>query len=648
MTKTKKIQISESEKRIQNLNKCISSVIALFTPPKQQTLSEWADENRVLGSKNAEPGPWRTARTPYMKEPMDCITNYKIHQVNIVAPSQSGKSEFLLNIIGRSIDVDPCTIMLLQPTLTQAKRFSNLRIKDLISSTPCLKKKLRKTRTRRITAVNSETKVKDTVYEKSFPGGTLIMVGSNAPGDLASTPAKIVLGDERDRHSKSAGKEGDPWQLIRTRQKTFKNTYLAVQVSSPTTKGNSPIVDAWEEGTQAIWCVQCPVCGNFHEILFKDIRFDYETFETTNKKVKYKVNVKGWACPSCGTITDEKTIKHQPCKWVHQNPEALKEGIVSFWIKGFANTWQDWTDICTNFLRVKNNPLELQVFTNTILGELWEDRGEIATDDEFLSRRELYDAELPDGVLCLTAGIDTQDDRFEYEILGTGRANEEWVIEYGQILGKPNDLNTWKQLDEKVFDRVFKFKNGKGLKTSLCFVDSGGHYTKEVYNETLKRRHKHVFAIKGKGGEYPYTNLATKIKVDYNNKIFETHLYMIGVDAGKSQIMSSLKVETPGPGFVHFPLNPEANIGEKYFNGLLSEHPVWKGSRWVWEKLPGHKRNEPLDCHNYAKAATKVLKPNFDAIENRLSNNSANNNSQILTPHKQKRKIKKSYSSDEW
>ena len=449
MTKT---IYSDDEKRLRKLNNCFSKSLKLFEPPKNISCSEWADENRIL-TGNAEPGPWRTSRTPYLKEPMDAFTDYKINRIIIVACSQSGKSEAILNMMGYTMDNDPCTMMLLQPTISNVKKFSKLRVNPLIKDTPCLKKRIGKQKTR---------VAENTLYEKSFPGGMLIMVGTNAPGDLASVPARIVFGDERDRHAKSAGKEGDPWELIRTRQTTFKNTYKAVEVSSPTIKGDSVIVASYEEGSQAVWVHQCPVCGEWHEILFKDIRFDYTKTQSQNRKEPtYKVNLKGWACPSCGTISSEKVMKKQPQKYIHKNPEAIKDGIVSYWIKGFANAWADWSAICLRFLQAKNNPLKLQVFYNTVLGELWEDRGEIETEDEYLKRREDYEAELPNGVLALTCGVDTQDDRLEYEIVGHGRFKEDWGIKKGFILGRPDSPETWDRLQE-ITDKIYKFKNGRG------------------------------------------------------------------------------------------------------------------------------------------------------------------------------------------
>ena len=122
-------------------------------------------------------------------------------------------------------------------------------------------------------------------------------------------------------------------------------------------------------------------------------------------------------------------------------------------------------------------------------------------------------------------------------------------------------------------------------------------------------------AIKGKGGEsVPYTSPATKVPI--RDKGTWTWLYTVGVDAGKSDIMSSLKVQEPGARYCHFPLRREAGYDMGFFNGLLSERLVHKPNGGVgWAKLPGHKRNEALDCRNYALAALNILNPDWDALE---------------------------------
>ena len=263
----------------------------------------------------------------------------------------------------------------------------------------------------------------------------------------------------------------------------------------------------------------------------------------------------------------------------------------------------------------------MQVVYNTCFGELWEDRGDLEDEDSLMARREEYPAELPEGVLVLTAGVDTQDDRMEYEIVGHGHFGETWGIEKGIIMGRPDDDAVWAQLDELVFDRVLRFENGVGLKMSMSFVDEGGHFTQEVRMQCRARLGKKVFCIKGMpGSDKPYTAPPKKQKIIIKQTAVGTcWQYQIGVDSGKEVIMDNLRVQTPGAKYCHFPKRDD--YGSGYFTGLLSEVKVYdpnKKQPWQWKKIPGHERNEALDCRNYALAAFKALPKNLDEIDRRL------------------------------
>lgn len=187
-------------------------------------------------------------------------------------------------------------------------------------------------------------------------------------------------------------------------------------------------------------------------------------------------------------------------------------------------------------------------------------------------------------------------------------------------MGKPDNAEVWERLDG-VIDHVYRFQSGKGLKVSTTFIDSGGHYTQEVYAACRERLGKRVFAIKGKGGpDIPYVGVPTRVALRDNKRI-TCWLYTIGVDAGKSKIMSGLKVQEPGAKYSHFPRG-DRGYDANYFSGLLPEKLTLtrtsRGDRWVWEKLSGHQRNEALDCRNYANAAFRALNPDLDTIERRL------------------------------
>lgn len=607
--------ITRNERAVRNLNAAVSGATVHFKPPENLTVAEWADKYRRLSPEtSAEAGPWRTSRTPYLKEPMEAFTDPNIHRIVMVAASQVGKSELEMNIIGYIIDQDPGSIIFVQPTLEDARKFSRLRITPMIRDSRVLKRKV------------TDVKGKDatsTVLQKSFPGGMLTITGSNSASALASTPARYIIGDERDRWAISAGNEGDPWALAEARQATFYNA-KAVEVSTPTIKNFSNIETSYHEGTQERWCHKCPDCGEYSEIIWDRVNFDHKEITVHGKKKNKVIGPVTYCCPECGCIYTEEIMRKQPAKWIAQNPEAAANGVRSFWLSAFASPWTSWTKIVTKFLDAKKDPEKLKVVCNTLLGELWEERGDVDDPETMLTRREEYDAELPAGVLCLTCGVDTQDNRLEYEVVGHGKGGETWGIKKGIIMGDPREPKVWERLDD-VVEHSYKYKNGKGLRISITLVDSGGHCTQEVYKECRKRLEKRVFAIKGKGGEgIPYISPPSKVATKDNKRI-TCWLYIIGTDAGKSAIMSSLKVKDKEgeTKYCHFPLGEEKGYDLNYFNGLLSEHLVRKGTprgdRWAWEKISGHERNEPLDCRNYAMAGFRIVDPDLDAIERRLN-----------------------------
>lgn len=593
------------------LNALLRRVLSGMKPPENLTVSQWAEKHRRLSSETAaEPGRWRNVRTPYLREPMDAFNDPKVRRIVMVAASQVGKSEFINNAMGYIIDQDPGSILFVHPTTIDAKDYSKLRIAPMVRDCPTLRTKV---------AAPKSRDSGNTVLQKTYPGGILTLCGSTEAHALASKPIRYVFGDERDRWARSAGNEGDPWGLAMARQTTFYNA-KAVEVSTPTVKGASPIADSFNEGTMERWKSQCPHCGEYHEIIWEDIRYEYEETEVNHQRVFKATNV-FYMCPGCAAVSDELTMKRQPAKWVADNPAAYANGIRSFWLNAFVSQWKSWESIVLSFLQAQGDSRKMQVVYNTIFGKLWENRGDLEDEEGLLARREEYPAQLPDGVLVLTCGIDTQDDRLEYEVVGYGHFGESWGIEKGVIMGRPDSDEVWASLDD-VLNKVYRFEDGLGLKISMSFQDEGGHFTQEVRSRCRERISKKLFCIKGVyGQDRPYTNPPKQMKIVINGAhVGSCWQYQIGVDAGKQHVMDNLRVKEPGPRFCHFPKRDD--YGPGYFAGLLSEHLVYdeKSARhpWKWEKIPGHERNEVLDCRNYANAAFKALPKDLDAIHRRM------------------------------
>lgn len=569
-------------------------IAAILSPPPELTVSQWADEYRRLSPEaSAEPGRWNTDRAPYQRAIMDAVNDARCEDIIIMSSAQVGKTELILNIIGYYIDYDPSPILVLQPTLEMAQTFSKDRLSPMLRDTPALKGKVKDARSR---------DSGNTILHKTFPGGHITMVGANSPAGLASRPIKVVLMDEVDRYPASAGTEGDPIKLAEKRTTTFWNR-KKIKVSTPTIKGRSPIEKEFLTSSMEEWNVPCPCCGKYQPYEWGRIHFSDATME----------------CKFCREHISERDWKSNPGKWIAVKENHKKRG---FHLNELASPWKHWEDIIDDFRvaerDIKQGDIEkLKTFINTALGEPWEERGEAADDNVLLSRRERYNADLPDGVLLVTAGVDVQDDRLEIEITGWGKGYESWGILYKKMKGSPELDETWDKL-EQFLDTELYFANGNSLLIAATCIDTGGHFTTEVYKflKRMERKQKRIFGIKGMGGEgIPLIN-----KISTNN-VEKVKIFMLGVDSGKEILMTRLKTVDEGPGYCHFPINADRGYDETYIKGLTSEQRVVhvKDGRasLKWVKKSGT-RNEPLDLRNYATAAAEILRPDWDVLEKKV------------------------------
>ncbi len=581
--------------------------LLMLKPPRLLNVSDWADQNRILVSESSsEPGRWRTDRAPYQREIMDAFTQPGVWQIVIMASAQVGKTELELNMMGRAIDVDPGPMLFIQPTDGFAEDFSKRRVAPMIRACPVLQRKVYEAKSR---------DAGNTITMKTFPGGSVAFTGANSPTELAGRPVRYVFMDEIDRFPASAGTEGDPLELAERRTETFRHNRKVVKTSTPTIKGASKIEKAYMSGTQEEWHTECPHCKTYSFIRFDQIKFDKEEYKDADGERQYHVRNVRWQCPVCQKETREYDTKRCPAKWVAKNPEAIEAGVRSFRLNAFMSPWSDWTDICRSFLKAHDDPELLKVFVNTMLGESWEMRDRSGAPEAMHARREIYNAEVPTGALVLTCGMDTQDNRLEYEVVGWGRDEQSWGIAKGVIPGRADAPEVWEEVDD-LLDREWTMANGMKMRILATFIDSGGHFTQEIYRETARRANKRIWAVKGEGGDKPYVRLMKK-----DNGKDKATRFIIGVDSGKEAIMYATGVTEPGPRYMHYPKDYTCGYDLEYFRGLISEKMVLHrrmGQTVVtWEKT--YERNEPLDCRNYARAAYKYFNWNFDRMENLLS-----------------------------
>lgn len=572
----------------------------MFRPPSDESVSEWADRCRIIVGKSApEPGPWHTDRAPYQREIMDSFSQRGVHDIIVMSSAQMGKTDMLMNMMGYMIDLKPGSSLLVMPAEDDVDSFSKERLTPTIEATPVLRDK--------VYGGNGST-----IRYKNFAGGFISMAGAMSPGGLKSRPIQNLFMDEVDGYPPSAGVEGDPVSLARKRTQNF--TFAKrVFTSTPTIKRTSRIYKEFLKGTQEEWEIQCAHCGQYSQVLFDDIRFEKTANPDLNGQKEYEVQSAVWRCPNCQGIMQEHEVKRAPAHWTAYNPNALKQGYRSFHLNAFLSPWSDWKALCKKFLDSKDDPEMLKTFYNLELGLPFEYKDTTTIPELLFARREHYNAEVPNGVLVITIGVDTQDNRFEYEVRGYGRDDESWGIRYGVIPGRPDEDSTWEMLDE-VIDREWHMENGKKLRATATFIDAGGHFYDDVTTRCHARRFKRVFPVRGDNKDTgPLMRRARKTKNGLN-------AYFLNVYVGKRAVLYNAGINIPGPRYMHFPDNEGTGYDEYYFRGLISEMVKMVKRRGVyveeWTKV--YERNEPLDCCNYNRCAFKSINIDMDAREARL------------------------------
>lgn len=564
-----------------------------IAPPPNLTVSGWADNYRRLSSEaSAEPGRWRTDRAPYQRDILDAINDPSVEQVVVMSSAQVGKTELLLNIIGYYVDYDPSPILLLNPTLEMAQTFSKDRLAPMCRDTPAITNKVADSKSR---------SSGNTMLHKSFPGGHITMAGANSPASLASRPIRILLADEIDRYPVSAGAEGDPVNLAKKRTTTFWNRKI-VLVSTPTIKGSSRIEAAYEDSTQEVFCLPCPSCGEHQQIKRAHIQHKKD-----DKDVLIDVAA---SCQECGVIHTETEWKEQRGKWIAQAKHYKCRG---FHLNEYISPWRKWIDIERDFLEAKRSPATLKTFVNTSLGETWEeDEGQKLEPDTLYQRREHYEAEIPVEDCILTAAVDTQDDRFEIDVVAWVAGEESYRISYKRLFGDLSRSEIWDSLAREL-KRQFVTPSGVLIDIKICLIDSGGHFTDEVYKFCKKHDVRRFIPIKG------YSQSGKPIATwprKRNDK--GVYLTLIGTDTAKEIVSSRLQVFEPGEGYCHWPVSEE--FDETYFQHLTNErrvNKIVKGRRViVWDA--GGRRNEPFDTAVYNLAAIRILQQHFSIDLNQL------------------------------
>ena len=562
-------------------------------PDPIMTVSEWSDSFRILPSESSsEPGKYRTERMPYLEEiAYELSPQSKTPEITVIKGTQLGFTELGNNMLFCYADLYPCPMLQILPTEAAVRTHSSSKLWPSIKASPRLKDTFR------------EKKSKDgsSITSLVFKGGSIALGWSNSATTFASMSRRVVINDDVDRWPLEI-EGGDPLDLARNRAEAFPDSKKIYNNSSPGKKETSKIQPKYESSSRAVYTMKCPHCG-------EDVVFEKDGFVFEHDENYQLIGNVVFACPSNGCIIEEHMKfsmmkKENGARYVHQYPEREHKG---YRVPSYYSPFAKWNEMFQQFLdgfkdmKTKKDTTKLAGWTNTKDANVWEEKFEKMNIDIFINRHEKYNADIPNGAYILTAGVDTQDDRLEVEIVAWGKYGESWSVDYRVLEGDPQYPNVWAKLD-KILESTYRHESGVDMRIMGMGVDSGGHRTDYVYNYCRTRFERNVFCLKGDSAvETPV--LKSKVSRVSNGTV---RLFMIGVNSAKDVIYGQMNTLEVGPGYMHYPMKKDV-YNENYFKQLTAEKKDKITGRWSKFRT----RNEAFDIRVYAMASLRILENEY-------------------------------------
>ncbi len=635
MSRPRRLQVGElAETQLQGTPEKMERVLQLFreaiTPPRKMDLDEWADNFRMLPREtSSEYGRWKTSRFPFLRKIMKALSpSSRAREVTAIKGAQLGFTEVAINWILYGAHQNPGPMMYVQKTDDAAKDFATQKLEPSIAACPELD---------RIMGAQKPKSLSNEVTNKGFPGGFVVLGGSNSGAFLRSKSIRDAIADEEDSYKANIDGEGSPVGMIRKRQANFPLSKF-FRLSTPKFKETSTIEPAFDAGSQEQYYVPCPECnpgadlvaGTKFVIRWGNIKWSADIDPESNlPRDIYLV------CEQCGCAIPEhkKTWMLENGDWFSEkesNGKPYRVGDVEFPSFQISSLYSplgffSWRDAVKEWFEYKNTQDKalLQVFINQTLGESYSAAGQDISANWLHGRRESYLTRsapaLPWGTLVLTAGVDIQDDRIEVEVVAWGLHAESWSVDYSVLYGVTDTLGDYNGLDstgrptaftllDQHLERTWSHANGQQVGVECTLIDSG-HRAEVVHVFCRTKEHRRIFPVRGRAG----WGRGRYERPKRRHERFKTWLFIAWVDEMKDTVYGQLQVDQPGPGYCHFPDSDPYT--QKYFQGLTAENKRVKmvsGKKVLFWECPRGVRNEPLDCRVYAQTALHVYSPNME------------------------------------
>jgi phage terminase large subunit GpA-like protein len=597
-----------------------------WAPPPRMTTTEWANSFRYLSAKgSARPGKYNAALTPWVAFIHEALDDTAIHKVVLMKAAQVGWTDGVVNcFIGKRIDLDPCPMLAMFPTMESAKDYMQEKFLPMIEATPRLSAKV---------DTSGSRKSGNRGLFKTFAGGFLKLSWSNSISKLKSTPAPVVIIEEPDDASSNVKGQGDAIKLIEERTKTYARRKI-IFGGTPSIKDVSAIEDAYRASDQRKFYVPCHECGQDHVLDWSNVQWNESGPEAARHEVYGRAmpETARYVCPHCATPwTDAQknaNVRRLTCRATAQG-----RGVAGF--GHLSELYAPWHEsrmqrLVERYLEAKHkadqgDSADEIVFVNSCLGLPYEYAKGSIDEETLKSRAEDY-AELvaPMDGLVVTVGVDTQHDRFAITIRAWGPGEESWLLYWGEIYGNTTDRSdlVWIELERSIFG-PFRHESGAELWTSAVSIDSGDGNTSENVYHWVRRQHslgkRFVMPVKGssdQAAQKEIFSVPSTRTMDYRTPTkaskYGLKVWQVGTNKAKDLILGGregagrIRLEGRGPGRIHF----YADVRADYYEQITAEVKAPSrrhAGKLVWQLKAG-RRNEALDCEVYALHAARSLK----------------------------------------
>lgn len=621
-------------------------IAKIVRPPERVSVVEAAQ--RFVKVRTASGGivPWDAELTPYMIEPMNCLTSRDYDAVIFVGPAQSGKTQALItNFMAYIVMCDPADFLIVQTTKTTARDFDNLVIKRAFYDNPVLMQEL------------APGRKSNNTYDKVFKSGSILFQRWPSINELSGKPLKYVLITDYDRMTQDVGGEGSPFALAQQRTAKFLSRGLTLvetspgfEVSDPCKKLNykheSPAcggaLTLYNMGDMRRWYVRCPECGEYFmpppDQRGLSFRHERDKFGVTDTHVEQDVK---YQCTASGCLIDinKKRAMNKTGVWVREGGDitggGVKSRIASFWFPGIFAAYSDPASLVEKYLNahreydITGDEENLKTIVNVNFGAPYLPRhlANMADGDELKSRAEDFERyHVPDDTRLLVASVDIQNGktaRFVVQVHAVGENMEQWLVDRFDIAFtdfgdkrrrvEPGVYREdWDLLEEKVLKSSYKTADGRKMLIHLVVIDTGGNgnttdYAYQFYARmSAKGLSSKIMLIKGGSNDTKSPVVKSCGKDAQGKNIKSVPIYILNTNRLKDVVDSMLNRVHVGGLYYHIP----SWVDESFYDELRSETRDKNGK---WSKV--NARNESFDLCCYIVAGCWRLGLNSERFD---------------------------------